>query len=243
MFLSRVFHLLNKTKTCLTPLNEPSELASVALIDTDGTNSHQKCMKHSGSRALKSIWERCRTSQGARIPHGCLITWRTWFPDSFSPFAERKCSNSLQSVCFDLSKRKQRRVSTRNKCDCEMSPAAQYDELQFYVNLPTCSNGLFTLRSVRNLLGPFAHMHIWILKSDRSTLLFPTLINAFKGLFFSYLVCCQLKMHLQNNASQWKINCAFAHAFIMTLWICRPVFAVVHLKVEFWLFNNALILY
>lgn len=63
-----------------------------------------------------------------------------------------------------------------------MSPAAQYDELQFYVNLPTCSNGLFTLRSVTNL-GPFTHMHIWILKSDRRTLLFVALINTFKGFF------------------------------------------------------------
>lgn len=49
-----------------------------------------------------------------------------------------------------------------------MSPAAQSDELQFCVNLPTCSNGLFTLPSVRNLLGAFAQTHIWILKSDRS---------------------------------------------------------------------------
>lgn len=197
-------------------------------------------MKHFSLCALKSIWERCQTSQGGRIPHGCLITWRTWFLDSFSPFMEHECSNSLQSVCFDLSKRKQRRVSTRNKRECEMSPAAQYDELQFYVNLPTCSNGLFTLRSVTNL-GPFTHMHIWILKSDRSTLLFPALINTFKGFFFPYLVCCQLKMHLQNNTSQWKINCAFAHAFIMTfsefaglfllLLLCiRIDFVFIHLK-------------
>lgn len=120
-----------------------------------------------------------------------------------SGFISSKCSNSLQSVCFDLSKRKRRHVSTRHKRDCEMSPAAQCDELQFCVNLPTCSNGLFTLPSVRNLLGPFAQTHIWILKSDRSALLLATLINTFKGFFFfSYFVCCQLKMHLQNNTSQ-----------------------------------------
>lgn len=157
--------------------------AFVALIDITHINSHQKCVKHFASCVFKSIWERRQTSQGGRIPHGCLITWRTWFLDSFPPFMEHKCSNSLRSVCFDLSKRKQRRVSTRNKRECEMSPAAQYDELQFYVNLPTCSNGLFTLRSVTNL-GPFTHMHIWILKSDRSTLLVPALINTFKGCLF-----------------------------------------------------------
>lgn len=38
--------------------------------------------------------------------------------------------------------------------------------------------------SVRNLLGPFAQTHIWILKSDSSALLFATLIKTFKGFFF-----------------------------------------------------------
>lgn len=123
------------------------------------------------------------------------------FLASFPLFMERKCSNSLQSVCFDLSKRKRRHVSTRPKRDCEMSPAAQCDELQFCVNLPTCSNGLFTLPSVGNLAA-FARTHIWIPKSDRSALLFARLINAFKGFFFSYFVSCQLKMHLQNNTSE-----------------------------------------
>lgn len=94
----------------------------------------------------------------------------------------------MQSVCFDLSRRKRRHVSTRHKRDCEMSPAAQRDELQFGVNLPTCSNGLFTLPSVRNLLEAFAQMHIWILQSDRSALLCATLINAFRD-FFCFLFC------------------------------------------------------
>lgn len=136
---------------------------------------------------LKSIWGRCQTSRDGRIPDGCAITWCTWFLASFPPFTERKCSNSLQSVCFDLSKRKRRHVSTRHKRDCKMSPAAQCDELQFCVNLPTCSNGLFTLPSDKNLLGPFAQAHIWILESDRSALLFATLINTLKGFFFSIL--------------------------------------------------------
>lgn len=68
-----------------------------------------------------------------------------------------------------------------------MSPAAQCDELQFCVNLQTCSNGLFTLPSVTNLGGVFAQTHIWILKRDRSALLCATLINTFKGSFFLIL--------------------------------------------------------
>lgn len=171
-------------------------------------------------------------SQFVRIPHGCLITWRTWFLDSFSPFMEHKCSNSLQSVCFDLSKRKQRRVSTRNKRDCEMSPAAQYDELQFYVNLPTCSNGLFALRSVRNLLGPFARMHIWILKSDRSTLLFPTLINTFKGFFSSFGLSSTKNAFTKQRVSMKNRLCLCSCIYNDFFWIHPPVFAVIVMQLR-----------
>lgn len=94
-----------------------------------------------------------------------LITWHTWFPDSFSPFILSKCSDSLQSVCFELSKRNQRHVSTWNKCYCKMSPAA-HDMMNYNHMLisRSCSNGLFTRRSITNPLGLFSHVQIRILE-------------------------------------------------------------------------------
>lgn len=79
-----------------------------------------------------------------------LITWHTWFPDSFSPFILSKCSDSLQSVCFYLSKRNQRHVSTWKKCYCKMSPAA-HDMMNYNHMLisPTCSN-VFTQHPITN---------------------------------------------------------------------------------------------
>lgn len=93
------------------------------------------------------------------------ITWHTWFPDSFSLFILSKCSDSLQSVCFELSKRNQRHVSTWNKCYCEMSPAA-HDMMNYNHMLisGSCSNGMFTRRSIANLLGLFSHIQIRILE-------------------------------------------------------------------------------
>lgn len=81
-----------------------------------------------------------------------LITWHTWFTDSFSPFILGKCSDSLQSVCFELSKRNQRHVSTRNKCYCKMSPAAhEMMNCNHMLISRSCSDELFTWRSVTNL--------------------------------------------------------------------------------------------
>lgn len=172
-----------------------------------------------------------------------MITWRTWFLAPFPAFAERKCNNSLQSVCFDLSKRKRRRVSTRHKRHCEMSPAAQCDELQFCVNLQTCSNGLFTLpfrhKPWRSVCSN-THMDSQT-RQERSAVRYTN--QHVQGFFFSYFVCRQLKMHLPNNTSQWKMKCESAHAFLMTVGIrlfllsspcSRSDFLSVHLKVEFW---------
>lgn len=104
-----------------------------------------------------------------------LITWRTWFLDSFSPFIMNKRLDSLQSVCFDLSKRNQRRVSTRNKCYCKMSPAA-HDMMNYNPMLITwsCTNGLFTWRSITN---PVGLLETWIGEQEEGTLFFWILMN------------------------------------------------------------------
>lgn len=129
-----------------------------------------------------------------------LITWHTWFPDSFSPFILSKCSDSLQSVCFELSKRNQRHVSTWNKCYCKMSPAA-HDMMNYNHMLisPSCSNGLFTWRSITDLLRLF-YRYGFLNRQEYATVC------------SSYFVCFsasqdQLKMHLWGKMClQWKIN-------------------------------------
>lgn len=108
-----------------------------------------------------------------------LITWRTWFLDSFSPFIMNKRHDSLQSVCFDLSKRNQRHVSTRNKCYCRTSPAA-HDMINYnpMLIMRSCSNGLFTWRPITN---PRGLLETWIGEQEEGTLFFWILIN---------ILCC-----------------------------------------------------
>lgn len=100
-----------------------------------------------------------------------LITRHTWCPDSFPPFILSKCSDSLQTVCFELSKRNQRHVHTWNKCYCKMSPAA-HDMMNYNGMLisRSRSNGLFTRCSITNLLGLFSHVQIGILEEYTTAL-------------------------------------------------------------------------
>lgn len=147
-----------------------------------------------------------------------LITWHTWFPDSFSPFILSKCSDSLQSVCFELSKRNQRHVSTQNKCYCKMSPAA-HDMMNYNHMLisRSCSNGLFTRRSITNLLGLYRYGFL-----NRQE--YSTVCNTNEQIFKKNLFVCffqqhrnKLKKHLWNKMClQWKMNFEFGHAFIIT---------------------------
>lgn len=126
-----------------------------------------------------------------------LITWHTWFTDSFSPFILGKCSDSLQSVCFELSKRNQRHVSTRNKCYCKMSPAAhEMMNCNHMLISRSCSDELFTWRSVTNL-GLFIDMGS---QTDRSRLPFVVLMNSLNFFFFFFvLFILFVFQHHRNN--------------------------------------------
>lgn len=113
-----------------------------------------------------------------------LITWHTWFTDSFSPFILGKCSDSLQSVCFELSKRNQRHVSTRNKCYCKMSPAAHE---MMNCNHMLISRSCSCLHGVPSrTLGCFIDMGS---QTDRSRLPFVVLINSLNFFFLFFLSC------------------------------------------------------
>lgn len=149
-----------------------------------------------------------------------LITWHTWFPDSFSPFIFSKRGDSLQSVCFELSKRNQRHVSTWNKRYSKMSPAA-HDMMNYNHMLISwsCSNGLFTLRSIANPLGLLhtVDMDWW---TERSTAVLGILMNtqlwcSVPSIGFDFSASQeQLKIHLCiQMCPRWKI----VQAVIITL--------------------------